>query len=251
MRILCIGDIIGQDGVSMVCSSLPDLIKDYNIDFCIANCENLSLKRIPKDLMDSLLDSGVDVCTMGNHFMLSSELKVAIKDENYPIARPCNLIKCKYGNGFFIKQKNDKKIMVINALGRTFMTGELENPFVAIDKIIKENSADEIIVDFHAEATSEKVAMGFYLDGRVSAVVGTHTHIQTADERLLPKKTAYISDIGMCGAYNSVLGMDKDIIVKRFLTEQKEETFKHGAGSTQINAVVIDVGKSISRIFIK
>jgi len=219
MNILCIGDIVGKPGRNFINTRLPKLIKEYKVDFVIANGENCAHGvGITRNTYEELVYAGVDVITLGNHTWAKKEL-IEFIEEKTNLIRPANFPSNNPGRGYTIVEKDGKRIAVINLVGRVYMDS-YDCPFRKADEILAkiENQADIIIVDFHAEATSEKLAMGWYLDGRVTAVFGTHTHVQTSDERLLPKGTGYISDVGMTGPYDSILGVDKDIIIKKFTT---------------------------------
>ncbi|NMA66985.1 MAG: TIGR00282 family metallophosphoesterase, partial [Clostridiaceae bacterium] len=214
MNILVIGDIVGRPGRRALKALLSGVQKEYNISFTIANAENaaggLGLTR---DVMLEILSYGVDVLTMGNHVWDKKEILSFIDDEPRLI-RPINYPDHCPGQGFNIFTAGfSRKIAVINASGRVFMPA-LDCPFRRVDEILADirEKADCIIIDFHAEATSEKLAFGHYFDGRVSAVLGTHTHVQTADEQILPGNTAYITDLGMTGPVDSILGVKKDLV---------------------------------------
>ena len=218
MRVLAVGDVTGVCGVDFIRSELKYLIKDENIDFCIVNGENSCVRNgiTPKEY-EILTESGANVVTLGNHAFDRSEVKQVLS--NIDAIRPANYPEGTVGNGSTVLKVGDKRVGVINLIGRINMLNN-DCPFRAADREIEKikNKCDMIFVDFHAEVTSEKLAMGFYLDGRVTGVFGTHTHVQTADERVLPKGTGYISDLGMTGVINSVLGVDKDIIIKRLMS---------------------------------
>lgn len=217
MKILCIGDISGRVGRDMVFSYLERNAEEY--DLIIANGENAAHGRgITKPVYEELKKAGIDGFTLGNHTWGCPDV-VNILKYNKDIIRPANFDKTCPGNGSMILTgKNGINVGVINIIGRVYME-PCDSPFKAVDKEIEKikNKTDIIIVDFHAEATSEKQAMGYYLDGKVTAVFGTHTHVQTADAIILPKGTAYITDIGMAGPIYSVLGMEKNAIVKKFI----------------------------------
>jgi len=220
VKILFVADIIGKPGREVVKDMLPRTKEDEDIEFVIANCENAAggFGLTPK-ISREILSSGVDVITMGNHVWARKEISEIIEEEN--ILRPANFPSEVPGKGWTVIQAaNGIKVGVINLLGRVFMS-TLECPFRTADRIIEEiNKETKIIaVDMHAEITSEKVAMGWYLDGKVSAVIGTHTHVPTADERILPQGTAYITDVGMTGPLDSVIGIKKEIILKKYLTQ--------------------------------
>ena len=223
MKILIIGDIVGNTGVNKVKQVLPQYIKENNIDFVIANGENSAdgmgiTSKIFKDLMIA----GVNVVTMGNHTWGKKDIFNIIEEKN--LLRPANYPKTVLGKGYDIYECNGKKICVINLIGRVDMNVLSENPFIVVKDIINEirNNANIIIVDFHAEATAEKIAMGYYLDGEITCLYGTHTHVQTADEQILEKGTAYITDIGMTGPRKSVIGMEVGVSIKRFVTTLPE-----------------------------
>ncbi|MFH0774782.1 MAG: TIGR00282 family metallophosphoesterase [bacterium] len=245
MRALFIGDVIGKKGRRLVSAITPALRKEKQIDLVIANGENAAGGfGLTKKTADELLSGGVDLLTGGNHTFTKKEVYEII--EEYPIIRPANYPPSVPGRGYIIKNG----LCMISLCGRTFME-PLDCPFRTADSIINEVSEKTkvIIVDIHAEATSEKVALGWYLDGRVSAIIGTHTHIPTADARLLPKGTAYITDVGMVGARDSVIGMNKATILKRFLTQIPErfETAKEdGIFCAVILEIDIESGLSLS-----
>jgi len=228
VRILFVGDVVGVPGFNIVKLVLPGLIEKEKIDFVIANGENISEGMgILKRDADTLLSLPINVLTGGNHTLDKIQSHKFI-DESKNILRPLNYPKGVYGNGYgiFKASNKDVKVAVVNLIGRVFMK-PLECPFKAFDRLyekIKEE-VKVIFIDFHGEATSEKIAFGWYADGRASVVVGTHTHVQTADSRVLPKGTAYITDVGMTGPYDSVIGMKKDGSIKRFIysTPQKYE----------------------------
>lgn len=253
MRILLVGDIVGKKGRQVIKALLPEIRQVYQIDFCIANGENiagglgLTLKTAKE-----VFSAGVDILTSGNHIWNKKEVSQIIEDEN--ILRPLNYPVGVPGRGYNFYKVKDDLLAVVNLAGRVFI-GELDCPFrVILSEItsIREKTKN-IIVDMHAEATSEKIAMGWYLDGKVSAVLGTHTHVQTADERILPEGTAYLTDVGMTGARDSVIGVKKEIIIKKFLT-QIPLRFEIAKGVGHLCAVVVEIdtatgkAKSITRI---
>lgn len=219
MNVLIIGDICGKPGRQAAMQYIPELKAEYNIDLAIANGENTAGGvGITQKILHEIYGYGVDIVTSGNHIWDKREIFDFIEDEPHLI-RPANYPPGAPGQGYCILTLQGKKVGVVNLSGRSFMPS-MDCPFRKIDEILLalEHKCDYIILDFHAETTSEKMAMGWYLDGRVTCVVGTHTHIQTADERILPKGTAYITDLGMVGPWNSVLGVDKDLILKKFIT---------------------------------
>lgn len=241
MRLLMIGDIVGRSGRRAVKENLPDLANQFSIDVVIANGENAAGGNgITRELAKELFSYGVDVITMGNHVWNQREIFSYINQENR-IIRPANYPPGAPGSGSGIFKIKGINLGVINASGRVFLQ-DLDCPFRKIDEIVNnmEGKADMILVDFHAEATSEKVAMGWFLDGRVSAVCGTHTHVQTADERVLPGGTAYITDVGMTGPRDTVIGVKKEAVIEKFLT-QIPRRFEVVDGLYQFNAVLIDI----------
>jgi metallophosphoesterase (TIGR00282 family) len=251
LKILFIGDIVGKPGRRAILRLLDNIKNSYQIDFVIANAENASGGfGITPDVLRELFDYGIDLLTSGNHIWDKREI-IPKLDEEKRLLRPANYPIENPGTGSVVFQTEaDENIGVLNLLGRIFMNS-IDCPFkTAIEEIKKLKArANVIIIDIHAEATSEKMAMGWFLDGKVSAIIGTHTHIQTADERVLPEGTAYITDVGMTGAMDSVIGMNKDIIIERFLT-QRPQRFKVAKRDIQLNAVIIDInpktGKSNS-----
>lgn len=221
MKVLFVGDVVGSIGRKMLIESLPALKAKYRPQLTIVNGENAAAGRgITEKIYKEFLQAGVDVITMGNHTWDNRDIFEFIGNEKIKMIRPVNFPEGTPGLGYKIIQINQHKIAVINVQGRVFLNA-LDDPFRKMDAILEEigNETNCIFVDFHAEATSEKQAMGWYLDGRVSAVVGTHTHIQTNDARILPQGTAYLTDAGMTGAYDSILGVERHIILEKFLTQ--------------------------------
>jgi len=246
MLILMIGDVIGKPGRQAVQKLLPGLRQQYKLDMVIANAENAAGGLgLTLTTAEELLEAGVDVLTSGNHIWDRREI-IPYLDEDIPILRPLNYPPGVPGKGYITKGK----ALVVNLIGRTFI-GNFDCPFRAMDQLLSElkDRQPVIIVDFHAEATSEKMAMGRYLDGRVSATLGTHTHIGTIDARLLPQGTAYITDIGMTGPIDSVIGDDTESVLRRFLTMMPHR-LSVGTGKTIFNAVLVGIddesGKAIS-----
>lgn len=249
MNILCIGDIVGRSGAEMAAAQLKYIKRDYDIDFTIANGENATTGNgINRQRADFLLDSGVDVITLGNHAFSKHEVSQLFK-EKYPIIRPLNMQRGTPGEGYIVKTAAGKKIAVINLIGRVFMQ-PCDCPFLGAAEIIKKLDADLIFVDFHAEATSEKLALARYLTGRVTCIFGTHTHVQTADEDIFEGKTAYISDIGMTGPYNSVLGVKNESAVKKFLTMQHCR-YEPAEGNCILCAVIVSTDENNRPVNIK
>lgn len=217
MKILFIGDIVGREARKIVAEQTKELNKINQFDFIIANGENTSHgSGITQKAYDFLLDAGVDVLTGGNHSFRNQDIFLQYERENTKIIRPANFPKIAPGKGYLILEKNNQKLLVINIMGRAFFPEKPADPYLEIEEILEENkNIKYILLDYHAEATSEKAIMGYFLDGRVSAVVGTHTHIQTADERILPRGTGFISDVGMVGPLESSLGVSlEDVLYK-------------------------------------
>ena len=246
MRILFIGDVFGEPGRDIIVDRLFRLRHEEKIDFCIANCENASHGRgLSKRNAEELLESGVDFITMGNHTFSNNEIYEFIND--YPIVRPCNLSKALPGKGVAAVDRKGKRIGIINIEGRFFIEPAGDNPFEAADLALSELSdkfgeCDVIIVDFHAETSSEKKALGLYLDGRVSAVIGTHTHVQTADEQVLRKGSAFITDAGMTGVSGDgrVIGMDSRLVTEKFI-KGVPVRFEPAKGAAELNGVILDL----------
>ncbi len=238
MRILMIGDVIGKPGRDAVRALLPDIKREKSIDFVICNGENTAGGfGITADTASELLESGVDVLTSGNHIWDKKEI-IPMMDEGLPLIRPANYPDAP-GRGYI----HQGGVTVVNLMGRVFMA-PLECPFRTADALLEqlkeEGESNIIIVDFHAEATSEKQALGWYLDGRVSAMFGTHTHVGTVDAKILPKGTAYLTDVGMTGPTDSVIGSDKNAVLERFLTSLPNR-LEVAAGPCTLNAVLVDV----------
>lgn len=256
MKVLIIGDVVGNCGTEFLKKNLSDFAKSHSIDMIIANGENAAKNNgLDGVTADVLFASGVDVITSGNHIWHKFEMQNIIDDyEN--ILRPANYPGECPGNGYVIYNACGVKVLVISVLGTVYLES-LASPFEMVDRILKreEGSYDISIVDFHGEATSEKAAFARYFDGKLTAVVGTHTHVQTADERLLPLGTAFITDLGMTGAYESILGVNCDRIINKFLTKMPTR-FEQAEGECQFNAVIIDIddtsykAKKIERVFI-
>jgi metallophosphoesterase (TIGR00282 family) len=244
MRILMVGDVIGRPGRRAVRTLLPGLRQEYELDLVIANGENAAGGiGLTKETAEELFEADIDVITSGNHIWDQREIIPSL-DSNLAILRPLNYPPNVPGHGYLIK----KGILVVNILGRTFI-GNFDCPFRAMDQLLEELGDDKppvTIVDFHGEATSEKVAMGWYLDGRVSAVLGSHTHVGTIDARLLPKGTAVITDVGMTGPIDSVIGDDIDTVLTRFLT-QLPHRISVGKGNVLLNSVLIEVDESTGK----
>ncbi len=239
LNVLLIGDIVGKLGRRTVAAVLPELRRELSLDLVIANGENTAGGRgLTPKTADELFNAGIDAITSGNHIWENREIYDTLNDPTAPIIRPMNYPEGVPGRGVMIQ--ND--VAILNAMGRTFMGVTIDDPFRAVDRALHEVRDCAVkILDFHAEATSEKIAMGYYLDGRVSAVVGTHTHVPTADTRILPNGTAYVSDLGMCGALHSVLGMDTERVIERFLTQMPNRFDPVDQGPAVFNSVLIAI----------
>jgi 2',3'-cyclic-nucleotide 2'-phosphodiesterase len=244
MRILFIGDIVGRSGRATVLQRLPQLVRSWKLDFVIANGENAAGGfGITEVIYQELVDAGVDVITGGNHSWDQKEALVFI--ERAPkLIRPINFPPGTPGRGAaLLEARNGARVLVINAMGRIFMD-PLDDPFAAVDRELSacplKAAVDAIVVDIHGEATSEKQAMGHFCDGRASLVVGTHTHAPTADHRILPQGTAFISDVGMSGDYDSIIGMDKDEPLTRFLRKIPGARFEPALGEATLCALAVE-----------
>ena len=240
MNILVLGDVVGEIGCEFLRKKLPAFKRLKAIDFCIANGENSAKGNgvTPKSC-EMMFDSGVDMITLGNHTFRRPEISDYL-DRDVAVIRPYNYPEGAPGKGVGIIDKGRVRIAVINMLGTVF-SEPLGNPFREIDKALEEvDGCKTVIVDFHAEATAEKRAMGFYLDGKVTAVLGTHTHIQTADEQILPKGTAYITDAGMTGPIQSVLGIEPSLTIQKFRTNLPVR-FENATGDYEMDGCLIDI----------
>lgn len=256
MKVLAVGDLVGACGVREMQRRVKEIREKEHIDFVIVNGENAAEGMgITKKNFDDMLSANVDVVTMGNHTWGKRDIFNFI--DHPKLLRPANYPKEVVGKGYSIYECKNKKIAVINLIGRVDINVLSDNPFVLGNEIVEKvrNQVDMIFVDFHAEATAEKIAMGHYLDGKVTAVFGTHTHVQTADDQILPKGTAYITDLGMTGPKHSVIGMDVNASIKRFETTLPER-YRIAGGDCIFNAVIFDVDditnkvKDIKKIYI-
>ena len=241
MRILAVGDIVGEAGVRKLKEELPKIQKEENIDFVVTNGENSAGGMgITEKHFNDILQAGTNVVTMGNHTWGKKDI---FKFIDHPqLLRPGNYPKGVPGKGLGIYECKGKKIAVLNFMGRVDINILTENPFLQAKEMVEQlqGKVDIIIVDFHAEATAEKIAMARYLDGKITIIFGTHTHVQTADEQILPKGTAYITDLGMTGPKESVIGMDMEVSFKRFETTLPEK-YKLAIGECMLNGVIFDV----------
>jgi metallophosphoesterase (TIGR00282 family) len=248
MRILILGDVMGRPARRAVRALVPSLIKRDELDMVVANAENAS-GGMGVDIKSTkeLLAAGVNVLTSGNHIWKKKEIYPYL-DEHGHLLRPANFPVGAPGKGFCLWQHDGFSALVINLQGRVFMPNHVEDPFRSVDQLINQHKAHSpvIIVDMHAEATSEKNAMGWYLDGRASVVFGTHTHVQTADERILPGGTAYITDVGMCGPFDSVIGMEKEPVIRGFMTQLPRQ-FEVAEDNVVLQGIVVDVDDKSGR----
>jgi 2',3'-cyclic-nucleotide 2'-phosphodiesterase len=253
MQILFIGDIFGRPGRTIVKERLPGLVEEHAVDLVIANGENAAAGfGITPPIAEELFDLGIDVLTSGNHIWDKREIIgyfEAADGNPYSAARrllrPANYPPRMPGWGSYQGAKGEIPYAVLNLQGRVFMASN-DDPFRVVDQLLREVTAKVVLVDMHAEATSEKISMGWYLDGRVTAVVGTHTHVPTADERVLPGGTAYITDVGMTGPYDSVIGVKKELILDRFLTNMPIR-FEAATGDVRLNGIVVDCDEESGR----
>lgn len=252
LKILFFGDVVGKPGRQAIKKIMPKLKDEYDPDFVVLNAENISHgKGVTEDSLKEMTDIGVDAFTSGNHIFAKKDIIGFLEKEDCALLRPANYPAGVPGTGFKIFQVRTKKILVINLMGRVYLRRDFDDPFAVVDKILKDyglknSDADEkvdaIIVDLHAEASSEKKALGWYLDGRVSAVLGTHTHTQTADEQILPQSTAHISDVGMAGALESILGVQKEKAVQLFLTQMPQHLeVEENSSKIEVGAVLIEI----------
>ncbi|MDR3270783.1 MAG: TIGR00282 family metallophosphoesterase [Peptococcaceae bacterium] len=248
MRILFIGDVVGQPGRQALKTLLPGLQAERRVDLTIANAENAAGgKGLTKATAQEIFQQNVDFLTMGNHVWDQREILTFIDTEERLI-RPANYPAGTPGRGYQIIRVQGSKVGVLNLSGRVYATEHLDDPFAVATRWVSElkRQCEIVIIDMHAEATSEKMALGWFLDGKVSAVLGTHTHIQTADARILDQGTAYITDVGMTGSRDSVLGTKKELAIKKFLT-QMPTRLEVAEGPVQLNAVVMDIDEQTGR----
>ena len=239
MKILFIGDVFGTRGIEALNKYLPKIKQEHKPNLIFLNGENIDRGfGISEAIYKDLMKIGISVITLGNHSFSKKELFNFIDDSN--IIRPANYGDSVPGKGYITKKYNDKTVTVISLMGRVFMGDPLDNPFLKADEILSNIDSDYVIVDMHAEASSEKIAITHYLDGRVTAVVGTHTHVPTADAMVFPNGTMYITDIGMTGTKYGIIGADKEIIVSKFLDGMPRRIKEDLSSPLQVNAVIID-----------
>ena len=248
MKILTVGDLVGTVGLKKFEKEYKAIKEKENIDFCIVNAENVAEGMgITEKAFKTLLDLKVDCVTMGNHTWAKKDIFNFI--DNPKLIRPANYSRNNPGKGYQIFHCKDKKIAVINLIGRVTMNVLSENPFTVAEDIIEKikNHVDMIVIDFHAEATAEKLALAYFLDGKVTIVYGTHTHVQTADEIIMKNGTGYITDIGMTGPKESVIGMNKDASIKRFLTSLPER-YKIAENDVKLNGCIFEIDDETCRV---
>ncbi len=238
-KVLAVGDVVGGPGMSRIRKSLRYLIRKTGADFCVVNGENAAVVGMTPDQAEDLLDAGANVITMGNHTFGKRELCTYLDDSPY-VLRPANLAPQTPGKGWHIFETKAGPVAVIDLIGRCNMDYGPDNPFLLIDKILKEVDTKLILVEFHAEATSEKLAMGYMLDGRVSALWGTHTHVPTADTQVLPKGTGYVTDLGMTGPKYSVLGIQPHLSIAKFRGDLTER-YRWAEGDTKLEACLFTI----------
>ena len=241
MRIILFGDVVGRSGRTVLLKHLPKLKAQHKADFCVANAENAAGgSGLTVDIAKELLAGGVDVITLGDHAFRQKDYREMLSLNR--IVRPSNAITSSVGVGFLETKWKNTPVAVINLQGQTFMQPS-QNPFVEVDKILEQIKAKVIIIDFHAEATSEKIAMGHHLNGKVSVIVGTHTHVQTADAKILHHGTAYLTDLGMVGPEESVIGREIEPVLEHFITGLPQK-FHVADGPCQVSGAVIEVDET-------
>ena len=248
MKVLAVGDLIGNAGIQKLKKEINKIRQTENIDFIIVNGENSAEGMgMTQKNFDDILSCDIDCITMGNHTWGKKDIFKFI--DHSKLIRPANYPKGVVGKGYGIYNCKDKKIAVINLIGRVDINVLSENPFIIVKDIINKikNDVDMIFIDFHAEATAEKIAMGYYMDGKYNIVYGTHTHVQTADDQILEKGTAYITDIGMTGPKNSALGMDISVVIKRFETTLPEK-YKMATGECMLNGVIFEINDENNKV---
>jgi len=250
LNILIIGDVVGSPGRSILKKALPHVFKKYDVDYCVANVENAAGGfGVTKEVCDEILDLGVDCMTSGNHIWDKKEI-IGWMDLIPQLLRPLNYPQGQPGKGSYVgtSKRTGVTVATLNLSCRVFMNGALDDPFTLgmqeMDRLLEE--AKVVIVDAHGEASSEKTALGYWFDGKASAVVGTHTHVPTCDHRLLPKGTAYCTDLGMTGPYDSVIGVEAETILKRFVSGMPSR-FETAKGDPRMGAVVVDVDEQTGR----
>lgn len=249
MKILFFGDLVGKAGRQAVKKVLPELKKKFQPDFIIANAENLAHgKGVTEQTLQEMLDVGIDAFTSGNHIH-KKDVEI-LENKKFNLVRPANYPVGVPGYEYLKIKKHDKNILIINLMGRVFLQENFDCPFKKFDelyKLLKVKKNDIVIVDFHAETTSEKNAFAWYVDGRASMVLGTHTHVQTADERIFPKGTGFITDVGMVGPIDSVIGVAKEGIIETFLTQISNQHEMVESGGMFVSAVLVDINNKTGK----
>ena len=245
LKVLCVGDVVGGPGMDRICRSLRYLKRKTGADFVIVNGENAAVVGMTPQQAEDVLDAGADVITMGNHTYGKRELVPYLEDQPQ-ILRPANLAPQAPGRGWGIYETKAGEVAVIDLIGRCNMDYGPDNPFLMIEKILKEIKTKIVLVEFHAEATSEKLAMGYMLDGRISALWGTHTHVPTADAQVLPKGTGYVTDLGMTGPQHSVLGIRPELSIAKFRGDLTER-YRWAEGQTKLEAVLFTIDAATGR----
>lgn len=245
LTILFLGDVFGKIGRKCVAKVLPELREEYRPDLVIANAENLAHgKGVTKQTLQELLDAGVNFCTGGNHMFNKDEVNTLLSQSSTPLIRPANYPSGTRGDGWRVIEVGTRKVLIVNLLGRVFMKNLVDDPFASFDAILAKQdvrSLAAIIVDFHGEITGEKNAFGWHVDGRASAVLGTHTHIPTADPWVLPKGTAFVTDVGMCGGRDTVIGILPTEALKLYTTSAMGKADPPEAGHCRFNSVLVEI----------
>ena len=244
-RVLCVGDVVGNPGMNEIRKNLRKLIRKTNADFTVVNGENAAVVGITPDQAETIFDAGADVITLGNHTFQKREI-VPYMEDNRRILRPYNYAPQTPGEGVGIYETKAGDVAVIDLIGRVNMDYTPDNPFLLVEKALKNIKTKMILVELHAEATSEKLAMGYMLDGRVSALWGTHTHVPTADVQILPNGTGYVTDLGMTGPKHSVLGIRPDLSINRFRGDLPER-YRWAEGETKMEAVLFTIDSASGR----
>lgn len=245
MKILILGEIIGRPGRTKIREVLPSIIKEKSPDFVIANGEHLSGgKGLNPDKVEDMKALGIDFFTTGNHVFSNRTIFPCLESDDCPVVRPANYPPGVPGKEYKIFDLNGTKILIVNLMGRVFLRSQLDDPFRKIDEILKKEKATYTIVDIHAEATSEKVLMGHHLDGRVSIVFGSHTHIGTCDHRIMDKGTFYVSEVGMIGPVDSVIGLKKEVSIERVLRQMPARYEVAPYGPSYFNAFIVELDKN-------
>lgn len=254
MKILFFGDVVGRPGREALAAILPKLKKEYKPDLVFANAENSAHGvGLAEQAAKDLIAAGIDYLTSGDHAFALSDGAKKLEDKKWPVLRPLNWPGDVPGRGYELIPCGAQRILLVNLIGRVFMRLDFNDPFKSITDLLEDYSlkgkgqgseaADAIIIDFHAEATSEKIALGHHLDGKVSALLGTHTHVQTSDERILSGGTAYLSDLGMVGPRDSVIGVDKRVIIKRYLTQRMWPMATAKGRTIEVNGALVEIDK--------